>query len=257
MEENTQQEMQELIEASVQKAVKKSIRQSNMTNTILDWVFKAFLVLLLFFGYQQIRPKNPEVKPVEEQDLTFGNNGIFGFTAADFEDVILGQATRQQLLVVDEQEVSVASTITNTGLFNLSVFTKVMNQTIYGIGQYTIDLTQIKKDDIKLDEENYTLTISVPYPELHKVIFEPDKTKIGDVNKGWLAFGDIKLTPEQTKTYEVEANTRLEERLNEKECYETAVRFAKLTAYELYQPLVSSVSPAYKVEIVVKEAPTN
>ena len=41
------------------------------------------------------------------------------------------------------------------------------------------------------------------------------------------------------------------------ECFEKADRFEKLSAYEVYQPLVSSVSPAYKVEIVVKEKPAN
>ncbi len=254
---NNQQELEKMIENAVSKAVKKSVRKSEWIKTALDWLFKIALVVALYFGYQQIKPKNPEVNDIEEYDVTLENNGIFGFTAVDFEDVILGHATRQQLLIVDEQEVSVASTITDTGLFNLSIFTKVLNETIYGVGEYTIDLTKIKKSDIEFDEENYTITIHVPYPTLHSVKFEPDKTKIGDTEKGWLAFGEIKLTPEQTQKFETEAVEKLTERLNDKECFETAARFAKLTAYEVYQPLVNSISPAYKVEIVVDEPSTN
>lgn len=241
------------IQETVEKAVKKTMVKNNIINNVFDWILKIALIIGLIFIYQQVKPKNPDVKPVDGYDMTIENNGIFGFTAADFEKVILGQATRQHLLIVNEQEVSVPTTITSTGLFNLSVFSQALNQTIYGIGEYTIDITKITKNDILFDQDKFTVTINVPYPELHSVIFEPEKTKIGDANKGWLAFGDIKLTPEQHKAFEVEAIDKLTERLNEKDCFDTAERFTKLTAYELYQPLVNSLSPAYKVNIVVKK----
>ena len=245
------------IEEIVQKAVSKAIRKNSLISNGISWLLSLALICGVFYIWQQIKPKPVEVTDVEDHDLTLENNGIFGYTAVDFEDVILGQATRQKLLIVDEQEVSVTSTITSAGLFNWSVFSKAQNETIYGVGEYTIDLSEIKKEDIEFDEENYTVTIHVPYPDLHKVTFDPSKTQIGDTDKGWLAFGDIKLTAEQRKEYEVKANELLGERLNEEECFEKAARFAKLSAYEVYQPLVSSVSPAYKVEIVVKEKPAN
>lgn len=246
------------IETLVEKAVSKAMRKSNITSNIFSWLLNIALIVGIIFIYNEIKPKaNPEIEPVENHDLTLENDGIFGYTAADFEEVILGEATRQKQLIVDEQEVSVTSTITDSGLFNLGVFSRVQNETIYGTGEYTIDISEIDKSDIEFDEENYTVTIHVPYPELHNVIFDPSKTQIGDTEKGWLAFGEIKLTNEQRKEYEVKAIEQLTERLNEKDCFDKAERFAKLSAYEVYQPLVSSVSPAYKVEIIVDNMPTN
>ncbi|MBQ1447523.1 MAG: hypothetical protein IIZ14_09795, partial [Solobacterium sp.] len=109
------------------------------------------------------------------------------------------------------------------------------------------------RDSIIFDQDLFTVIIHVPYPELHAVTFNPEKTQIGDTKKGWLAFGEIKLTPEEQKEFETAAITKLTARLNEQECFDTAVRFARLAAYELYQPVVSAVSPAYKVTIVVDD----
>ena len=250
-------EKEKSIEEIVEKSVAKAIRKNNISSNLITWLLNIALIAGLVYVYYQIKPKAPEVVDVEEHDLTLENNGIFGYTATDFEDVILGQATRQKLLIVDEQEVTVTSITTNAGLFNWSVFSKAQSETIYGTGEYTIDLTEITKDDIEFDEENYTITIHVPYPELHNVIFDPSKTKISDTEKGLLAFGEIKLTNEQRQEYEVKAIEQLKERLGEDDYYEKAARFAKLSAYEVYQPLVSSVSPAYKVEIIVDDMPKN
>ena len=100
-----------------------------------------------------------------------------------------------------------------------------------------------------IDEENYELTIRIPHAALHSTSYDPEKTEIGDLQKGWLAVGDIKLTVEQQKEFEVEAKRKLEEKLSEKDCFDDADRFAKVAAYELYQPIVRTVSPAYKVVI--------
>ncbi|OUM21747.1 DUF4230 domain-containing protein [Butyricicoccus porcorum] len=113
----------------------------------------------------------------------------------------------------------------------------------------TIDLTQITADDISLNEDTYELTIRIPHAVLYKTIFDPSKTEIGDAQNGWLAFGSIKLDAEQQKEFEVTAEQELKTRLSEKECLEEADRFAKLSAYETYQPIVKTISPAYKVII--------
>lgn len=192
------------------------------------------------------------MEPIENHDLTLDNNGIFGFTVADFKEPILGESTRQKLLIVEEQEVYVNTSITETGLFSWGIFNKEQALTIHGMGQYTIDLSKITSDDIRLDERTYELTIQIPHATLHNVDFDPEKTEIGDTKKGWLAFGSIKLDQEQQKQFEMEANKKLKDKLSEAERFEEADRFAKLSAYEVYQPVVRSISPAYKVVIEFK-----
>lgn len=258
MKENEiqEQELRNMIEQSVDESVnrafKKYCRFARLPRFSLRGIVSLIvLVALIVAGvYLHERSKaNETVAPVEDHDLTLENDGIFGFTAADFEEPILGEATRQRLLIVEEQEVYVNTTITDTGLFNWGIFNKQQVLTIHGTGQYTIDLTEITRQDIHLDEEIYELTIRIPHAELHQVTFDPTKTEIGDAQNGWLAFGSIKLDAEQNKQFEVEANEKLKARLNESERFEEADRFAKLAAYETYQPIVRAISPVYKVVI--------
>lgn len=258
MKENEiqEQELRNMIEQSVDESVNRAFKKYGRFARLPRFSLRGIvslivLVALIMAGvYLHERSKaNETVAPVEDHDLTLENDGIFGFTAADFEEPILGEATRQRLLIVEEQEVYVNTTITDTGLFNWGIFNKQQVFTIHGTGQYTIDLTKITRQDIYLDEDTYELTIKIPHAELHQVTFDPTKTEIGDAQNGWLAFGSIKLDAEQNKQFEVEANEKLKARLNESERFEEADRFAKLAAYETYQPIVRTISPVYKVVI--------
>ncbi len=246
------EELKCIIDESVEKAFKKYGKKGLSIKLLLIGVFLIIGLIVCIFFIQK-RNTSEKVQPVENHDLTLENNGILGFTAADFEEAILGETTRQKLLIVEEQEAYVNTTITDTGLFNLGFFNREQALTIHGTGQYTIDLTQITPENIQLNEETYELTIQIPHAVLHNTSFDPGKTEIGDTKNGWLAFGDIELNQEQHKQFETEAVQKLQEKLNERERFEEADRFAKLSAYETYQPVVKSVSPAYKVVIVFQE----
>lgn len=247
--------IEQSIDSSIDRAFKKHSRSRHFVS-LLPKLIPILLILALIGGitlhfYNQAQANKP-VAPIEGHDLTLSNEGIFGFTVADFEEPILGNATRQKLLIVEEQDIYNNTTITDTGLFNLGIFNKQQALTIHGTGQYTIDLTQIAKEDISLNEQTYELTIHIPHAKLHQVVFDPSKTEIGDSKNGWLAFGEIKLSPDQQKAFESKAVDILTGKLNEAERQEEADRFAKLSAYETFQPLVKAVSPAYKVIIEFK-----
>nr|MCD7866166.1 DUF4230 domain-containing protein [Clostridiales bacterium] len=255
MTNKDEEKLRKIIEESVDESVDKAFRKYRISSAgkgILKRIVTLVVVIcVVFIGvyYWQSNHKKIETKDVEDYDLTLENNGIFGFTAVDFEEAILGESTREQLLIVEEQNVSVNTTITDAGFLSWGVFSKQQVLTIYGYGQYTIDLSEISADDISLDEETFEVTIKIPHAELHDTVFNPDETEIGDMDKGWLAFGDIKLTAEQNQEFEEEAIEKLTEKLSEDECFEEADKFAKLSAYETYQPIVSGVSTAYKVVI--------
>lgn len=251
----SEKELKKLITDAVAKGVKKGGRGHFRLSAILSIIL---IVCLAWFGYQQyisIHKNLGSVGQVEDHDLTLENKGIFGYTAADFGKVVIEKSSREAKLIVDKKEVSVPTVITKAGLLNLGVFSKSQNETIYGVGEYTIDLSQLQQDDIQLNEDNFTVTVTVPYPELNTdtVAMDPSKTVIGDTDKGWLSFGDIKLTAEEQQAFEVEARQKLQERLSQQDCYEEAVKFAKLSIHDLLEPVIESVSPAYKVEIVVSQ----
>lgn len=249
-----EKELERIIERSVDDSVERAFKKygkrlGHSRRNILGLIIIIAAVVGVALLVQSKLETNHRVDPVENHDLTLENTGIFGFKVADFEEPILGQATRQRLLIVEEQEAYINTTVTDTGLFNLGVFNKQQALTIYGTGQYTIDLAQIKSEDISLNEDTYELTIRIPHAELRNVDYNPQKTEIGDLQKGWLAVGSIKLSAEEQNAVEVEAEERLSAELSKAERLEEADRFAKLSAYETYQPIVRTVSPAYKVVI--------
>lgn len=249
--------MDEQEKKELEKLVEKAVRKSNQKNTLFRTVLVILLAAAVFFTCSQYfadkKGQNTDVNPVEDHQETFENHGIFGYKAADFQDVVLGRSKQEEKLIVENQEASIPTTITDAGLFNLNITTKVQNITLYGTGEYTIDLSEVSDADVTLNEDTFTVTIAVPYPELNSVFFDSEKTVIGDTERGWLAFGSIKLDAEETKKFETDAQNRLKEELSKQPHFDEAVRFAKLSAYEVYQPVVSAVSPAYKVEIVVKD----
>lgn len=190
-------------------------------------------------------------KSVDKYDLKLKDNGIFGYKAADFQDPILGEASRQALLIVDEQDVHVPSKITDTWLFNLKVFSKYQDVEFYGTGIYTVDLSKLTKDDITVDPENHTVQIMIPYPELHEVTFDPSRTVVGDVQRKWLGFGDITLNEKQQKEFETTAINKLTDHLNESDCFDRAEDYARLSAEDVFRPVVDSVASGWSVAISV------
>ena len=251
-----EQALQSIIEQSVDDAVKRAFKKYGRRSwraLLSPKRLLSLLVILAVLGggiwLHERSQANEPVAPVEDHDLTLENDGIFGFKAADFEEPILGEAARQRQLIVEEREVYVNTTITDTGLFNLGVFNKQQALTIHGTGQYTIDLTKITRRNISLNEQTYELTVRIPHAELHDTIFDPAQTEIGDTKNGWLAFGSIKLDAEQQKTFEVSAVEQLQAKLEEADRFTEADRFARLAAYELYQPIVRAVSPICQVII--------
>lgn len=229
----------------------RNIRHLRMRSVTIILVLLIVLAGVICWPYHK-NGASVQAAPIAEHDLTLEDNGIFGFSVADFEEPILGTSARQGLFIVREQESYVNTRVTDTGLFNWGIFNKEQAVTIYGKGQYTIDLLGITAEDISLNEDTYELTIRIPHASLHQTTFEPSKTEIGDSSNGWLAFGSIKLTQEEQKAFEEEAVSTLETELSRPECLEEADRFAKLSAYEIYQPVVKAVSPAYSVKIEFK-----
>ena len=191
--------------------------------------------------------------PVDNHDMTIENSGIFGYTAADFEEAILGDSSRMKKLEVMKQDVTEATTLTDTGAFNWGVFTKNQLITYHGTVVYTVDLSDLKPTDIVMDEENKTIILKIPHAQQEEINIPEDDIQFGDVNRGMLAFGDIKATPEQIAGVQSEARQKMQEKLDAGNLKETADRFAKLSVWETYSPIVKGVSRDYSLEVLIKD----
>ena len=175
------------------------------------------------------------------------DEGLLGYTAADFQNAILGAATQHQELVVMEQPLEISTTITKAGLGNLNIFSKIKTVTYYGTGVYTVDLKNIDKDHIKVDTDAKTVTVIIPHAVLQYVNPDLSKTEFEDTEKGLLAFGDLSLTTEQQNQLSQSVTAAMKERLEEDDLFKQADEYATMKTWEIFQPLITAVSSEYKV----------
>ena len=217
---------------------------------IIGLVVGLLVGALVMFGIWRATESKPHTSD-ETDPIVDGvvEEHFAGYTAVDFQDAILGEASGRSELVVMEQPVQYSTTLSQEGPWNWEVFRKTKGITYHGTGVYTVDLSGIKKSKIGFDDESKIITIKVPHATLQYV--NPDYDKIGfeDTEKGFLAFTDIKLTTEQQNELEKVVKEGMEEILSDPETLMQADGFAEMKVWEIFQPVVTSVSPEYKLVV--------
>lgn len=142
---------------------------------------------------------------VEGHDLTIENHGIFGYAAADFQEAILGDSEQLKKLEVYTVNVSEAVPLVNTGLAKIKAFTKTQLLTYKGTATYTVDLGELKKDDITLDEEGMTVHLRIPHAKLEPININENDIEFGNVERGLLGLGKMTMAPEEQARIQDEA----------------------------------------------------
>lgn len=262
-EEEIIRRLEEAARMGAKQGVKENRTTAFIENQLLNTVLKMFLLAALVFSASSaasgLNPINAfknlfaQEGDVEGHDLTLQNNGIFGYTAADFADVILGDSSKLKKLEVYSQEMSQLVQFTDTGLGNLKIFTKSKYYTYYATAIYTVDLSMLSSDSIELDKEKLTVVLTIPNAEMTTLDIPQDKMEIGDTQKGLLSFGELNMTDEQSKELMARAREDMTNKLNEGGFQERANKIAKMTVWELYQPLITKMAPGYSLNIEFAE----
>ena len=231
---------------------RRGIRLFELLKTL---IFLAMFVAigLMFIKFQNlsgsIRGIIDRDIPIEGRDLTLENNGVLGYIAANFQDAILGESDQRKTLVVYTINVSDAVQLTDTGLANLKIFTKTQLLTYKGTATYTVDLAQLSKDDITLDEKEMIVHIKIPHAILEPINISEKDIEFGDIERGLLALGKITMEPEDHAKIQEEARKKMNEKLEEQKSAEEADRFAKMSVWEIYQPVINKVTTGYSLNV--------
>ena len=186
-------------------------------------------------------------KDVSGYDLTIDNNSIFGYTAADFADAVLGNSSQLKKIEVYERNVTDIATVTNAGLLKIKLFSKCQQIEYSGVATYVVDMCNLSKDSFSVDEKNHIVTIKIPHAELKDI--NVNEVKFGELEKGVFAFGKIKMTAEDSNKIEEEAKKKMLSKLKAEKETEKADEFAKKTIWEMFYPQITEVSPGYSLEI--------
>ena len=181
-----------------------------------------------------------------------GNGYIVSSSKINFIETILGQAEQKKELIVYSQDLTSSYTITQEGFLSLSMFKKSQRVDFAGKATYSIDLSRLKKEYISVDDDKRTITLNISSSELKsEVTYQPELTKFYDVEKGSiLAFGDIKMTPEERTQLDNTCLQNLKSLVdNDPEILEKAESCAEQSLVEIFQPIIDGVISSSETDI--------
>ena len=164
----------------------------------------------------------------------------------------MGEAVGHSELIVMEEPMQLTTTLLKEGPWEWEVCRRTKNVTYYGTGVYTVDLSKLSSSQIKVDEEKKVVTVSVPHAVLQYINPDYEKIEFEDTDMGLLAFTDITLTAEEQAALENSVLKDMREHLSSKDLMDAADKFAEMKIWEIFQPLVTAVSPEFKLEITFK-----
>lgn len=177
---------------------------------------------------------------------------VQGHTLAEFTTVIVGETQKREKLIVAETEVSASTILTDNGLFNWEIFEKNQTATYYGDAQYIVDFSKLKDSDMVYNDVTNTLTVVFPGSELNDVFFLPERTVFSDIERGsFLAFGDLKFSPEQTRDIESSALELLRKVASNEKYLDRANEYAEIALKEFVRDIVYEIDPSVRVDVRV------
>ena len=101
-----------------------------------------------------------------------------------------------------------------------------------------------------VNNELKTLTVRIPYAALSPINIPASQIKFGDVQKGWAAPKDIKLTAEENAQLIMQVSDKMKAKLIDENIIAVANENAKMVVAELLAATVQSVDPEFTVVVV-------
>lgn len=247
--------------------IKSKIMGVKKTAIIVAVAVVVFLVLGIVIGVKIAKPKDPfgektaagiadyvnvsdPVDGLEDQepDEVVVQQKVPYVVDVYFGDALFEEARKESKIIVMTREGSASYVAEKEGAFGWDVFSQKKAMIFHGKAEYTVDLSQLDSDDIKIDSTKRIITITIPEPEL-SVEYLPEETEFFDTANGFLSFGEMNITPEMSNELAVSGKERLKDEFqNDDESWAAARKFAEITVKELYEPVVRSV-----IDATVKE----
>ncbi len=165
------------------------------------------------------------------------------------KEAVLGESQQQKDLVVYTQEISDVIKVVDDGNLPFGWSQKYQYVKYSGTASYSVNLDKIDEDHLKVDEDAKTLTINIPRT-VEQLNLNEQETESDETQKvGLLAIGDLQMTEEGRKEVLQNVRNQMTETLKEENARSNADRMAQLSVWEIYQPVVSAVSPEYTVKV--------
>lgn len=142
------------------------------------------------------------------------------------EDTLINEIKDVNKLIPLEIELSETLTIDNT-YFNLDIFKKSKKITFFANCSYSIDFSTLSNDNIKVNNSNKEIYITIPKIDIFSIDIDENKTIYGDTEVGFLRFGDLKLSSEEINEIYTNANNMFSEKMNNSDFYTQTLKNAE------------------------------
>ena len=171
-------------------------------------------------------------------------------TVADFEAPILLNHGKDSRLIVHTAHLSETISIASEG-FGGWAWTSSYQDIVYeGDAQYTVDLSKLTAESFVVNNELKTLTVRIPYAVLDPINIPAGQIKFHDVQKGWAAPKDIKLTAQESAQLTTQVAEKMKAKLIDENVMEEANKNAKIVVADLLSATVRSIDPEFTVVVV-------
>lgn len=172
----------------------------------------------------------------------------------DFGEVLIGTHEENRKLIVSTQEATVSVELTDRLVKKLDwdIFTKSQKVTYAGTGYFVVDLDNLKKEDIIVDQKEKTITIQIDHAYLQAIEIDPNKIIIDKVKQSLLARGDIELSLNDYNAIEKEIRSRLEAAFDTVKNGQEADSIALQMVKDVYSPIIKAIDSSYDLIVAFK-----
>ena len=171
-------------------------------------------------------------------------------TVADFKDPIILTHGKESRLIVHTARLSETVSIASEGLGGWAWTSTYQDIQYVGDAQYTVDLSRLSDKDFVVNNELQTLTVRIPYAVLSPINIPAEQIKFRDVQKGWAAPSDIKMTAEESAQLLIQVNDKMKAKLIDENVIAVANENAKKVVEDLLSATVHSIDPDFTVVVV-------
>lgn len=201
-----------------------------------------FIIVIIFFTYEYNKTFNNRAISLPNMDKSIEKISKKTIT----KDAIIKKIQEKHDLITMEVDLN-NEIILDDSWGKLDIFKKVISINFYGTGIYTINLSQISKENVLIQPAK-TITINVPKPKVKSITLNEDKTTF-KTEKGLLRFGEVKITPAENQILKKKAKEKMIDQLNEK----TLIKTASLnTEKTIKKSLESILNPHEDYNIIIK-----
>ncbi len=169
--------------------------------------------------------------------------------AFDLKESILEEVVEKGELIVLEVELKEKVTI-DESWGDLTIFKKIKNIEYFGLGTFAISLSNLQKEAISVDSYEKRINLTLSKPVIKECFIQEEKTLYESTENGFLRFGEITLTAEDSSLLRQKVLVRMNNKLYSLELQEQAQIAAENTLREIFKGVVLGVTGEdYTVEI--------